>query len=101
MKKEDIINQVKKVVYDGSTVNFIIQTQGDNDFWYWQVCRTDIVDYFNRKNQPAAIFQLAHDMLAIASCEEFCNDIENDLLGVSCSSFETIEDALKDLGVIL
>ena len=100
MKKEDIINQVLKVVYDGSTVNFIIQTKGDVDYWYWQLAKADVVDYFSRKNQPVAVFQLAHEMLAKKSCEIFCNDIENDLLGVACSSFKTIEDALKDLGVI-
>ena len=98
MRKEDIINQIQKVVYDDYTIHFIIQTQGDNDFWYWSVNRYDVKEYF--KKSSSALFELANNKLSKRHCNIFINDCNNDLLGVSCASFETIEDVLKDLGVI-
>lgn len=98
--KFDIINHVQKVVYDGSTVSFIIQTDGDNDFWWWSVCWREVADYFQEHHKPSAINELANEKLSKIHCEQFVNDCDNDMLGVSCSSFATVEDALKDLGVL-
>ena len=96
----EFYNNVKKVVYDGSAITFIIQTKGDNDFWFWNVSRQAVFDYFNKNNLSVALFELSHDALSFYHASIFCDDCDNDTLGCSGGSFETIEDALKDLGVL-
>ena len=95
MRKEDIVNKCESVIYDGYNIYFIIQTIGDNDFWWWNVNKTSIRDYFSKN--PVAIYELAQEKLSKNHCEIFINDVENDMLGVSCGSFETIEEAIKDI----
>ena len=95
MRKEDIINKCAKIIYDKYDVVFIIQTAGDNDFWYWIVNRYDIREYFEKS--PSALFELASDKLSKNHIEKFINDVKNDCIGVSGGSFESIEDAIKEV----
>ena len=95
MRKEDIINKCQNAIYDIYDVTFIIQTKNEDDFWYWIVNRHDIRDYFEKS--PSALFELASDKLSKRHIEMFINDVKNDCIGVSCGSFETVEDAIKDI----
>lgn len=95
----DIINNVLKVVYMDGTMSFIIQTTGDSDFWYWQVDKWDVIQYFETRNNAAAVYQLAHEKLGKNNCLDFVNDIDNGGLGFSSGSFDNISDCLKDLEV--
>lgn len=40
------MNEVKKIVYNGNSIYFILQTEGDQDFWWWEVSVSDVRDYF-------------------------------------------------------
>lgn len=97
----DYINKVHKIIYDDKTgtTSFIIQTDGDKDFWYWQVDTGDIFDYFKEKDEPFGIIRTVSGHLTKRQAEQFCNDIDNTDKGTSVASFDTIEDALKNLGI--
>lgn len=96
MRKEDIINKCEKVIYDNDTVYFIIQTIPETDFWFWQVQKADIIEYFSSRNKKA-VFELASEKLSKRNCELFINDIDNNMLGSSCGSFVTIEECIKEV----
>ena len=100
MNNQDFYNKIQKVVYDGATVTFIIQTEGESDFWHWSVNWHDVADYFQNHKNKVALLELVNEKLSPVNCNIFINDLENDTLGCSCCSFDSIEDALKDLGVI-
>lgn len=98
MKKEDIVNQIQKVVYEVNYLNFIIQTVDEPDYWIWTVDRLDVIDYFTRKTRtPAALFEIANNKLSKAHCNKFINDLDNNMLGSSCCSFETVADCVKSI----
>lgn len=97
MRKEDIINKIQKVVYDVNEITFIIQTVGDNDFWSWTVNRLDIIDYFTKKaKSPAALYEIQSDKLSKVHCNEFINDLDNNMLGSSTCGFDNIDECIKD-----
>ena len=88
------MNEVKKIVYNGNAIYFILQTEGDQDFWWWEVSRNDVRNYFS--NNAVAYLELTSNKLSKAHAEQFCNDADNDTLGCSCASFETAEEAAVD-----
>jgi hypothetical protein len=98
----DYINKVHKIIYDDKTgtIAFILQTDGDQDFWYWQVSKYDIHDYFRNKGDNFGMVRAYSGRLTKAQAEEICNSLELSDKGVSGANFETIEDALKDLGIL-
>ena len=98
----DYINKVHKVIYDDKTgtTTFIIQTDGDQDYWWWQVDTGDIFHYFKEKDEPLGIIRTISEHLTKAQAERFCNDLDNTDKGTSCASFDTIDEALKDLGIL-
>lgn len=96
------MNEVKKIVYNGNSIYFILQTEGDQDFWWWEVSVSDVRDYFVDKglesiDNASAVYELACEKLSKAHAEQFCNDADNDTLGCSCASFETAEEATMDV----
>lgn len=93
------MNRVHKVVYDGNNIVFIIQTDDEQDFWWWSVPFADVQEYFARANKPHTVVSIAFNKLNREQAEQFANDIDNSDKGVSCASFDTVEDALRDLGI--
>lgn len=81
-----MVNQVHLVIAKESTVCFIISTETDNDFWYWEISK-DIWDRY-LENNPS------DDVLLSAS--EFVNSGEYSHCGCSVASFNTIEEAVLD-----
>ena len=81
------MNKVHKVVIKYGNYYMIIQTEGEEDFWVWQIQKEE----FNRWSKS--------DM-AVPSTENlelFANDPYNDTIGTSWSSFKTIGDAEKSI----
>lgn len=86
-----MVNKVHKVVSGSNTICFIIQTDGDKDFWWWQIDRSTWNGYWKDKN-PACIIGNIMEWAA----NEFVNSDECSHCGCSCASFETVYDAIKD-----
>lgn len=99
----DYINKVHKVITDHKTdtTTFIIQTEGDTDFWWWQVDNQDIRDYFNNRTDKTyrVVIAINGHMTPTAS-EIFANDIDNTDKGTSCAGYETIDEILKEFQII-
>lgn len=72
------MNKIIKVIKQGSCYFFILQTENDNDFWYWQVDAYDVDNYDG-------------------TFEQFVNDENNGALGCSCAGFESLDDLLSDI----
>lgn len=90
------MNKVIKVVTMENVVYFIIQTEGDTDFWYWEIPTESWLDYWNKLGNPAKAVQAALGYNP-ERCDEFANDPNNDTVGASCGSFATVEDAIADI----
>ena len=84
-------NTVHKVVSGSNTICFIIQTEGENDFWWWEISRDTWNGYWKDKN-PACIIGNIMELAA----NEFVNSSECSHCGCSCASFETVMEAIKD-----
>lgn len=78
------MNKVYKIIKNKNenAICFIIQTEGDMDFWWWEISQ-ELWDRYKEKNT----FGLPND---------FVNDDENLSEGCSCGSFLTIEDTICD-----
>lgn len=76
---EDFVNKLIKKIDDGVDTCFIIQTEGDNDYWYWVVDTAYVTE-------------------SGLTDEEFINDVTGEYghIGFSSSSFDTVEDAIAD-----
>lgn len=73
------MNEVIKMLEKGGLTVFILKTEGEDDFWCWEVYTADVEDYDG-------------------SPEQFANDIENAMIGTSWGGFDTVEDAVADIG---
>ena len=98
MNSNEFYNKTQTVIYDGGTVSFIIQTDGEPDFWSWSVGWRDVADYFQTRGNKAALNELVNENLSTRNCNIFVNDCENDTLGSSSGFYATIEDTIKGLG---
>jgi len=94
----DNINKVHKIVYDDKTgtIAFIIQTDGDQDFWCWYVNEDTVRNYYRDKGDKLAYYNTETATLSKEQAERFCNDIDNTDKGVSVASFDTIDKAIED-----
>ena len=54
MEAREMINKVHKVISSDNAICFIIQTEGDKDFWYWVIDRSTWNGYWKDKN-PACL----------------------------------------------
>ena len=79
------MNFLIKVIRTAGAINFIIRTEDECDYWVWQVSDADWFDYFGDD-------QITEDRAAT-----FINDADNDTLGCSGGSYDTVEDAVADL----
>lgn len=77
---EGVVNKVHKVLETEFDYVFIIQTNDDEDFWYWMIGR----QYFDGKP-------------SIEEAERFANDIDNGCIGCSVASFASISEAEADI----
>lgn len=84
-------NTVYKVITSDNAICFVIQTEGDTGFWYWEIDRNTWNSYWKDKN-PAC---LIGDIMEWAA-NEFVNSDEYSHCGCSVSSFKTVYDAVKD-----
>ena len=85
------MNTVHKVISSSDTICFIINTDGDSDFWWWEISRDTWVKYWKNKNHACLI----GDIMEWAA-NEFVNSDECSDCGCSCGSFKTVYDAIKD-----
>lgn len=84
-------NKVHKVITNGNSICFVINTDGDLDFWWWEISRGTWNGYWKDKN-PACLIGNIMEWAA----NEFVNSDEYSNCGCSCGSFETVEEAVKD-----
>ena len=84
-----MVNKVHKMLQGNNTFCFIIQTENESDFWWWEVSKNDFCNFWLKRDlsKPIANIELAN---------EFVNSDECSHCGCSCASFETVEDAIKD-----
>ena len=78
------MNTIIDIITNNDSIVFIINTEGDTDFWWWEISATEWKRYWNSTN------------ITIEMATEFANDEENETLGTSCGSFETVADAVVD-----
>lgn len=96
----DYINKVHKIITDGTTTTFIIQTDGDSDFWFWTVDNTDIREYFKAHNTDTNLVIALNGHITPTAAEIFANDIDNSDKGTSSSSYDTIDEILKEFNIL-
>ena len=76
---DGFVNKLIKKIDDNGSTCFIIQTEGDNDYWYWVVDTAYVTE-------------------SGLTDEEFINDVTGEYgsIGFSAASFDTVEDAIAD-----
>lgn len=95
------MNRVIKLIRTDYSIIFILQTEGDDDFWWWEVSKEDFRNYWKNLytgSRAWGVYGATYNTNQ-KQAEQFANDIENSDKGTSCSSFSTVEDALRDLGI--
>ena len=90
-----VINEVENVITNGDAMVFIIRTKGEDDYWWWEVSRSEWNNYWERENNPGAIVSSALGSTNKANAVQFANDLDNTNLGCSCGSYKTVLDAIK------
>jgi len=78
------MNNIIKIFRTAGAINFVIQTEGESDFWVWQISAWDWFEYFG------------NDEVTEDRANKFINDEDNATLGCSSASYDTIEDAVAD-----
>lgn len=86
-----MVNKVHKVITDNNSICFIIQTEGDKDFWWWEISRSTWNKYWKDKNPACLIGNIMK-----WAANEFVNSDECSDCGCSCGNFETVLDAFND-----
>ncbi len=79
------MNEVKSIIVNGDAICFVIQTDGEKDFWWWEISGGEWNKYW--KGGTEINKKLANI---------FVNDMKTSSYGCICSSFTTIEDAKKN-----
>jgi hypothetical protein len=99
---QDYINKVHKIITDHKTdtTTFIIQTDGDQDFWWWQVDNTDIREYFKAHNTGTNLVIALNGHITPTAADIFANDIDNTDKGTSGAAYETIDEILKEFNIL-
>lgn len=85
------MNKVYKVVSSEDAICFIIKTDDEKEFWYWEVSKGTWNKYWKDKN-PACLIGNIMEWAA----NEFVNSDECSHCGCSYSGFDTIMDAIND-----
>ncbi len=86
-----MVNKVHKVITSDDAICFIINTEGDEDFWYWEISRSTWNSYWKDKN-PACLIGNIMEWAA----NEFVNSDKCSHCGCGVGSFATVYDAIKD-----
>lgn len=73
------MNEVIKVLKTNGAIAIIIQTEGDDDFWVWEVDESDFVE-------------------SGLTIEEFANSEDYSGCGASSSGYDTVDEAIADIG---
>lgn len=85
------MNEVKRIISNGNSICFIIQTVGDKDFWWWEIDVATWELYWKNKNPKYITGRI--DFVA---ANEFVNSDECSHCGCSCASFDSEAAATKD-----
>lgn len=88
---EEMVNKVLEIIENDSTICFVLNTQGEHDFWYWEVGRA-VWDYFWRDKNPDVL----KAKITNEAATEFVNSDECSHYGCSCGHFATVAEAIKD-----
>lgn len=98
----DYINKVHKVIYDNKTgtITFIIQTDGDQDYWYWYLNEDTVRNYYKDHGDKLAYYNAIGKTLSREQAERFCNDFDNSDKGVSVASYDTIDEILREFNIL-
>lgn len=83
------MNNVIKVISKNGAYIFIIQTDGEEGFWCWEVSEGVWLNYWGSPVDRTP-----------KTCEQFANDLDNGDKGTSWGSYDTIEEILKEEGII-
>lgn len=83
------MNRTEKIIIKDSSICFVIRTKGKFDYWWWEISRRNWEDYWLSIFEPE--MQIKKWM-----ADKFINDDENSSYGYSCSSFLSVEDAIRD-----
>jgi len=86
-----VVNKVQKIITDDNYICFIILTEGDEDFWYWEISLDTWNKYWKEKNPDCL-----NGNVTEWAANEFVNSDECRNCGCSVSSFATVEEAVKD-----
>ena len=95
-----MVNTVHKTIANDDAVCFIISTEGESEFWWWEVSRGTWNGCWKDKNRAC----LTGDVMEWEA-NEFVNSAECSDCGCSCSGFATVEEAncladlLRDIGL--
>lgn len=84
------MNEIIRIITIDGITNFILKTDNQDGFWLWQVNNADMLKYFG----------LPTDYVGTISKDDFnrfVNDSENDSIGTSSGTFDTIEEARKEM----
>lgn len=95
-----MVNKVEKVIRDGSSIVFIIKTDGDQDYWYWQVSEEDVADFFRLNRNAYGVYRTLAGKMTKGLAEQFVNSDEYSDKGCSCGGYNTIDEILKEFGIL-
>lgn len=84
------MNEIIRIIEIDGITNFIIRTDNQDYLWIWQIETPDILHYFGLDSDYAGT-------ISKADYNRFVNDIDNITMGSSVGTFETIQDARKEI----
>lgn len=91
------MNEVLRVIRDGNIITLIIRTEGDQDFWHWTLTDYDFKKSLGRNGRKDLLVTFALGNITPKMAEIVANDPENDTVGTSGGSFETVGKAVCDV----
>lgn len=91
------MNKVHKIIYRDNEITFVIQTEGESHFWWWSVTKDEARPYFEKIK---GLFNLEAERITPAQADKFVNDYDNSTLGISSSPYESIDEILKEQGIL-
>ena len=89
------MNKVHKIIYRDNEITFIIQTEGETNFFWWSFTKDELRPYFEKHD---AIKNMINDNLTLEQADTFVNSPDANEIGVGGGYYNSLEEVLEKVG---
>lgn len=89
------MNRVHKIIYRDNEITFIIQAEGETNFFWWSFTRDELRPYFEKHG---AIGNMASNNLMQDQADAFVNSPDANEIGIGGGYYNSLDEVLEKVG---